>query len=442
MATANADEKKTRADPGRYFRSMAQFVGFGPEEIKAIKATRFVIEKHIPGIVAKFYDHLLRYPPTQKYFLKKDGTIDHAYLKLRMHHLTNFWRRTASGIYDDKYAEFVDYVGLAHTSQGADPKIYIPERYVVGQVGFVQHAISEAISTELHEIDPELEIESLRAWNLLMMVLLEMLSRAYSSEHELSEPTELIVADPGDMLELAEETYEQGLGLYRSIEYLDFRVGAVDEIPDGDRKIIRVDNQSIGVFHHNREWYAVSNYCLHAGGPVATGKLEGDVLECPWHGYKYDLKDGHCVFDPSVILNTYPVELRDGEVYIKVPQMTWGSDETPVDLSPEDPRELASNEFLITDLKEGQILRVSLNQEQVAVFYVGGEVYATQNSCTHEEGDLSSGEIGGKVVVCPVHDACFDVTTGKVLRGPAKKPLRRYRVVVEGPIGRVEKEDA
>jgi len=122
--------------------------------------------------VAKFYTHLLEYPPTRKYFLRKDGSIDQEYLQFRMHHLTNFWRRTASGVFDDDYASYVDYVGRVHTSRGADPKIYIPERYVIGQVGFVQHAVSEALRAELHDIDAEFEARASKAWHLLLMVIL------------------------------------------------------------------------------------------------------------------------------------------------------------------------------------------------------------------------------------------------------------------------------
>jgi hypothetical protein len=133
---------------------MAEFIGFTDKDASAIHESGLVIEKHIPEIVAQFYTHLLSYPPTRTHFLKADGTVDQEYLQLRMHHLTNFWRRTASGKYDDDYARYVDYVGRAHTSHGADPNIYIAERYVIGQVGFMQHGISQALTQELHEYDP------------------------------------------------------------------------------------------------------------------------------------------------------------------------------------------------------------------------------------------------------------------------------------------------
>jgi len=313
-------------EAGAYFRHMAQFVGFSDVDAAAIKESQLVIEKHIPDFVAQFYDHLLRYPPTRKYFIKKSGKVDDRYLELRMTHLTTFWRHTASGKYDDEYANYVDKVGQAHTSQGADPDIYIAERYVIGQVGFMQHAIAEALHQELHEADPDLEARATKAWNLLLMVILEMLSRSYSDEHEAEEGLLGGEVDQDKVHQLAVDTYERGLSMFRSIEYEDFEIIDADDIADGERKLMRIGGRSIGIFHHGGEWYAVRNYCLHRSGPVATGDLEGDVLTCPWHGYQYDVKTGEFLLDPAVKLETYQVEIRDGKVHVQLPTVVMDSD--------------------------------------------------------------------------------------------------------------------
>jgi hypothetical protein len=128
--------------PGRFFRYMAEFVGFKQEDANAIRESGLVIEKHLPSMNARFYDNLLQFPTTRKLFNRRDGSIDQEYPQLRIMYQANFWRRTASRSYDGDYACYIDYVGQAHTSRGTDPKIYVEERYVIGMIGFVQHAIT------------------------------------------------------------------------------------------------------------------------------------------------------------------------------------------------------------------------------------------------------------------------------------------------------------
>lgn len=433
--------KRGAADAGRYFQFMADFIGFQPEHAEAIRGTRFVIEKHIPAIVGEFYAQLLSFPATRKHFLRADGTIDQDYLELRMRHQASFWRRTASGLFDEDYARFVDYVGRAHTSHGADPQVYIPQRYVVGMMGFVGQRIAGALAAELHELDPELETRALAAWHALLMVLIELLTRPYGEgrEPETFLPREEIAEAP--VHELAVETYEKALGMARSIEYRDIFVGTVDEIPEGGRVIVEAENLSIGVFHLDGKWVALQNSCLHRGGPVCTGELAGGTLTCPWHGYQYDLPTGQLLLDRTSALPTYPVSVRDGRVTVRVP--VYIRDEPDVSLTgmfggADQPAGAPPNEFHVADLKPGQIKRVTVDGMGVAVYNVEGTLYATQDACPHTGGPLSEGKLDETIVICPWHGSCFDVTTGEVLLGPAKKALQTYRVVTDGDMARVE----
>jgi nitrite reductase/ring-hydroxylating ferredoxin subunit len=358
-----------------------------------------------------------------------------------MQHLANFWRRTAGGVYDDEYARYVDYVGRAHTSHGADPHIYIPERYVIGQVGLMQHAISEAITKELHNIDPEWELRALKAWNLLMMVILELLARAYGQEREPETYSPRATIDHEAVFQLAVESYEVGLGMRTSMEPKDVMVGRAEDIPDGERKLVQVDDLSIGIFHHQGAWYAVRNSCLHRGGPVAAGSLEGDVLTCPWHGYKYNVTNGELLADPKAKLDMYPVEVRDGELHLHIPVIWRDSIELSIVEKQEISAETAAlkeNEFHASQVGPGQTVLVHLDGQPVAVYNVDGTFYATQEACTHADGPLSQGDLEGQVITCPWHGSCFDVTNGAVVCGPATEAVKTYRVVVAGEIGQVE----
>jgi nitrite reductase/ring-hydroxylating ferredoxin subunit len=98
---------------------------------------------------------------------------------------------------------------------------------------------------------------------------------------------------------------------------------------------------------------------------------------------------------------------------------------------------LNEDQFRIDRVPPGSGLLVG----DAAVFNVAGSSCATQSKCTHRGGPLSEGKLDGSTVTCPWHGAQFNVCSGAVLRGPATEPIKTYRVIVEGGIGRVQKEN-
>jgi nitrite reductase/ring-hydroxylating ferredoxin subunit len=87
------------------------------------------------------------------------------------------------------------------------------------------------------------------------------------------------------------------------------------------------------------------------------------------------------------------------------------------------------------DLPEGQMLKVTVGQEGILLFNVGGNLYATEEMCTHGDASLADGLLCDGEIECPLHGACFSVKTGAVLMEPAVEPLRTFPVVVsEGRI--------
>lgn len=67
----------------------------------------------------------------------------------------------------------------------------------------------------------------------------------------------------------------------------------------------------------------------------------------------------------------------------------------------------------------------------MAVFNVGGRLYGIDARCTHVGGPLDQGRVEGLTVTCPLHGSQFNIETGAVVRGPALKPVRAYRVRAE-----------
>jgi len=91
-----------------------------------------------------------------------------------------------------------------------------------------------------------------------------------------------------------------------------------------------------------------------------------------------------------------------------------------------------------SEVSVGGLKLVQVDGKDLVITNVDGNFYALHNWCTHEEGNLSEGELKKNVLVCPEHGAQFDVTTGKVLLGPdgesadSIQPEKSYKVVVQG----------
>jgi nitrite reductase/ring-hydroxylating ferredoxin subunit len=84
------------------------------------------------------------------------------------------------------------------------------------------------------------------------------------------------------------------------------------------------------------------------------------------------------------------------------------------------------------DLKEGEMRAFDVRGTQIAVANVAGTFYAFGDTCTHRQCSLAKGDLEETTVICPCHGSEFDVTSGDVLRGPARDPVGSYEVLVEG----------
>jgi nitrite reductase (NADH) small subunit len=119
----------------------------------------------------------------------------------------------------------------------------------------------------------------------------------------------------------------------------EFVVGSADEVGEGERLVTELRGREIAVFNLGTEYRAYLNWCRHQGGPICEGSLtgtveatydrdsgetslewsrDGDVLMCPWHGWEYDVTSGECLSKRSVDLPSYPVEVQNGELVVRM----------------------------------------------------------------------------------------------------------------------------
>src|SRR6266481_5944994 len=89
------------------------------------------------------------------------------------------------------------------------------------------------------------------------------------------------------------------------------------EVPPGEAKAIRLENgHSIALFNVEGRIYATDNQCPHMGYPLTRGAVRNGILTCDWHGRSFDLEGGGCFNSECDDLQTFPVEVRQNEIWI------------------------------------------------------------------------------------------------------------------------------
>lgn len=84
-----------------------------------------------------------------------------------------------------------------------------------------------------------------------------------------------------------------------------------------------------------------------------------------------------------------------------------------------------------SELLPGEYRLLDIEGVAVAVFNINGELYAIEDVCTHDGGELAGGELHGYAIECPRHGARFDVRTGAVLCPPAYEPTAKFPIKVQ-----------
>jgi nitrite reductase/ring-hydroxylating ferredoxin subunit len=96
------------------------------------------------------------------------------------------------------------------------------------------------------------------------------------------------------------------------------KVGKIAEIGPGAGKVVEVEGKTLALFNVDGAFYAMDNTCLHRGGPLGEGELDGSVVTCPWHGWRYDVKTGANVNNPAVKVSCFPVKVEGSELFVEL----------------------------------------------------------------------------------------------------------------------------
>jgi nitrite reductase/ring-hydroxylating ferredoxin subunit len=94
------------------------------------------------------------------------------------------------------------------------------------------------------------------------------------------------------------------------------RVAGAGEINPGEGRVVEAGGRTVALFNVDGHYYAIDNACPHRGGPLGEGDLEGAVVACPWHAWRWDVRTGANTNNPAVKLACYPVSVENGSIFV------------------------------------------------------------------------------------------------------------------------------
>lgn len=89
------------------------------------------------------------------------------------------------------------------------------------------------------------------------------------------------------------------------------------DVPQGCGKTVDVNGKPVALFNVEGNFWAISDTCVHRGGPLGEGELDGKIVVCPWHGWRYDVTTGVNELNSSTSVPKYQVKIEGDDVLVE-----------------------------------------------------------------------------------------------------------------------------
>jgi hypothetical protein len=185
------DEARLESDLSYRFQYLADFIGFGADDVKVIHGAAALLGPLVPGLVDAVYEKLHSCDATWRHFLPRqagyDGetpltleqlTMDHPQITFRKGHLKRYLERLVTAPYDEKMVGYLDMVGKMHTAKAGSAEIQVPLVQMNALLGFVADAVNATILNL--DIPVHLKAAAIRAFSKLLWIQNDLISRHYT----------------------------------------------------------------------------------------------------------------------------------------------------------------------------------------------------------------------------------------------------------------------
>ncbi len=184
------DEPRLERDLGYRFGYLAEFMGFGEQDIQAIHGAAATLAPLVPTLVDAVYDKLFGYDATKRHFVPRqfgyEGAVptdlasltqQHEMIQFRKQHLGRYLVTLVTKPYDGAMVSYLDMVGKIHTPKAGSKELNVPLVQMNALMGFVADALTNTILNL--NLDRQQETATLRAFNKLLWLQNDLITRHY-----------------------------------------------------------------------------------------------------------------------------------------------------------------------------------------------------------------------------------------------------------------------
>jgi len=184
------DRNKLYSDLGYRFDYVSKFMGFGAEDIKAIKASAPFVAPLVPTIVNAVYNKLFSFDITREIFVERNHgfeghipkdvnevTLESEQVRFRMDGLTKYLVKLVTAEYNAEFVQYLDLVGKIHTGHHGSNKINVEYIHINALLGYVSDIVLGAIITA--ELDPKTKTATALAFNKLLWIQNDLFAKYY-----------------------------------------------------------------------------------------------------------------------------------------------------------------------------------------------------------------------------------------------------------------------
>ena len=192
------DEARLESDTSYRVEYLRDFMGFTQDDIAAIQGSAPLLGPLVPTLVNAVYDKLFSYDATKRHFVPRQSgyegsvpddleslTQDHEMIEFRKNHLARYLVALVTRTFDEKFFSYLDLVGKMHTPKAGSPELDVPLVQMNALMGFVSDAVTATILGL--NLDGETKARTVRAFNKLLWVQNDLITRHYQDAHVLTE---------------------------------------------------------------------------------------------------------------------------------------------------------------------------------------------------------------------------------------------------------------